>query len=187
VKVYKVRFEQGDIGEEHLVRLFPRWENREAAIAAAFAREMTLDGTKDPRDDYIFVRSVDDLPPDPLFERVLTYTFDNDPTEHHVRINKNDTPETIRRGPEQMHAGKAIGEMSIEGAIVDDDSPMEDWMSRTGSSVVTVNWRAAAPFIPSVQKFWLWTPDGIIELGDETFLLHTEGVFGAICKCEIQR
>jgi hypothetical protein len=34
---------QADLGEEHQVRLFPRWENQKTQICAAFDREMVPD------------------------------------------------------------------------------------------------------------------------------------------------
>jgi hypothetical protein len=57
--ILKARFEQGDIGEEHPVRVHPRWENQRASVAEAFGREMMIDSSKVNQEGYIFVKSPD--------------------------------------------------------------------------------------------------------------------------------
>jgi hypothetical protein len=109
------------------------------------------------------VKSADGAPPDPTFVRVLCYTFGGVPSEHHIRIHKDDTHAVIREGLEKLHLGVAPAEMLIEGAVAEDDCPMADWMSRTGKSDIRVNWKMEQPY----QKFWIWTPTGEVDLGDE--------------------
>jgi hypothetical protein len=62
VKTDIVPFEQGDIGEEHPVRVDPRWKNQKDAVVVALFREMTQGVSKAPRNGYIFVKSIDDPP-----------------------------------------------------------------------------------------------------------------------------
>jgi hypothetical protein len=51
----------------------------------------------------------------------------------------------------------------FEDAEMNDDAPVGDWFSRTGKSQFKVNWRMAREY----EKFWLWTPTGEENLGDE--------------------
>jgi hypothetical protein len=44
--VFKVPFSVADRGDEHLARLYPRWENQKAGIAGVFGREMIPDDSK---------------------------------------------------------------------------------------------------------------------------------------------
>jgi hypothetical protein len=159
----KVRFVQGAEGEEHAVSVLPRRENQIIRVREAFGREMVPDDSQPVEDGVIFVKSIDGSPPDPMFERVMCYTFGEDPKEYHVRIHNNDTPATIREGLKKLHPGINPAEMLIQGAEVDDDWPMSDWMTRTGSSNVRVSWKMQQAY----QKFWLWMPKGEVDLGDE--------------------
>jgi hypothetical protein len=65
------------------------------------------------------VKAADGQPPDPMYERVLSYSFGSDPTEYKVRIRKDDTPETIREGLKKLHPGMMPTKMFFEGAEVD--------------------------------------------------------------------
>jgi hypothetical protein len=111
----------------------------------------------------IFVKSVDGSPPDPTFERVMTYTFGNDPKEYRVRIHGGDSPAIIREGPKRLHPGKNLATMIFDNAEMDDGDPVGDWLSRTGTSHFRVNWRMEK----ETQKFWLCTQDGEKDLGNE--------------------
>jgi hypothetical protein len=42
---------------------------------------MVPDQSQPPKDGVIFVKSNDGSPPDPAFERIMCYTFGDDPTE----------------------------------------------------------------------------------------------------------
>jgi hypothetical protein len=53
--------------------------------------------------------------------------------------------------------------MKIEGAEVEDDWRMKDWMSRTGTSDVRDLWNVTE--VP--QRLFLWTTDGETLLGEE--------------------
>jgi hypothetical protein len=78
------------------VNLLPFWQNQIIRIREAFGREMIPDDSQPPEAGAIFVKSADGSPPDPTFERVMTYTFGDDPTEHYVRVHGGDTPAIIR-------------------------------------------------------------------------------------------
>jgi hypothetical protein len=47
---------------------------------------------------------------------------------------------------------------------------MSDWLRRTGTSDLKVAWTALNP----TQKFWVWTPDGEVDLGDVELLAQSE-------------
>jgi hypothetical protein len=57
---------------------------------------MTLDEDRPSQDDVIYVKSVDGAPPDPTFERIMTYTLGDDMTEYHFRVHGGDTAAQIR-------------------------------------------------------------------------------------------
>jgi hypothetical protein len=86
VQTYKVRFTTDGEGEEHEMNLFPLWENQKLKIQEALGREMIPDDSRPSRDGVLYVKSAGGSPPDPLFERVLTYTLGDDPKEFKVRV-----------------------------------------------------------------------------------------------------
>jgi hypothetical protein len=151
------------LGEEHVVSLLPRWENQIIRVRESFGREMIPDDSQPVEDGVIFVKSADGSPPDALFERIMCYTFGDDPTEHHIRVHKENTPALTREGLKKLHPGVVPTAMLIEGAEVDDEWPMADLMTRTGKSDIKVSWKMEQPR----QKFWLWAPAGEVDLGDE--------------------
>jgi hypothetical protein len=106
IRDWRVRFVKGSEGEEHVVRMLPLWEDQIAQVRDAFGREMIPDDSQFAEDGVIFVKSVGGSTPDPEFERIMTYTFGDDPTEYHVRIHSGDTPTTIREGLKRLHPGK---------------------------------------------------------------------------------
>jgi hypothetical protein len=159
----KVRYVQGYVGEEHEVSLLPRWENQIIRVREAFGREMIPDDSQPTEDGVMFVKAADGSQPDQLFERIMCCTFGEDPTEHHVRIHRDDTPAVIREWLKRLHPGVNPTTMLIEGGEAEDDWPMSDWMSRTGTSDVRVNWKMEQPY----QKFWFWSCGNEVDLGDE--------------------
>jgi hypothetical protein len=163
MQVWKVRFIQGVEGEEHEMEMLPYWENRIIRVREAFGREMIPDESRPTEDGVIFVKSADGTPPYPTFERIMTYTLGEDPTEYRVRIHGGDSPATIREGLKRINPGKNPEAMWFEGGVIDDGDPVGDWFSRTGKSDFRVNWMLGAVY----QKFWLWTREGEVELGDE--------------------
>jgi hypothetical protein len=74
-RVFRVRFKEADIGEEHLVRLYPGWLDQKSQIARAFRREMIPDHSHPLEVGAIFVTSADGAPPDQTFDRVMAYTI----------------------------------------------------------------------------------------------------------------
>jgi hypothetical protein len=67
---------------------------------------MIPDDSQPAEDGVIFVKSTDGSPRDPEFERVMTYTFGDNPTEFGVRIRGGDTPTTIREGLKKLHPAR---------------------------------------------------------------------------------
>jgi hypothetical protein len=124
---------------------------------------MISDNSQPAEGGVIFVKSTDGSPPDPTFEMIMSYTFGHDPTEYQVRIHGEDSPATIREGLKKLDPGKNPAELMFEDAEMNDDDPVGDWISRTGTSQFKGNWRMAREY----QKFWLWTPTGEEDLGDE--------------------
>jgi hypothetical protein len=124
---------------------------------------MILDDSQPPEDGVLFVKSADGTPPDPRFERIMCYTFGDDPTEHRVRMHRDDTPVVIRESLKKLHQGIGPTTMLIAEGEVDDDWPMSDRISRTGTSDIHVSWRMERPY----QKFRMWTTSEEIDLGDE--------------------
>jgi hypothetical protein len=163
IRTFKVRFVQDAEAEEHEANMLPRWQNQIIRTREAFGREMIPDDSQSVEDGVGCVKSADGSLPDPTFEMVMYYTFGDDPMEHHARVHRDDTPAVIREGLKRMHPGKAPAEMLIDGTEVDDDWPMSEWMTRTGKSHIAPNGRMEKEY----QKFWLWTPKGEKDLGDE--------------------
>jgi hypothetical protein len=89
--LHHVRFVVGDTGEEHLVELLPFWENQVFKIRQAFGREMILDDSRPAHDNVLFVKSADGSPPDPTFERLVTYTLGDGLEEFSVRVREGQT------------------------------------------------------------------------------------------------
>jgi hypothetical protein len=119
IRPMKVRYVQGDIGEEHEVKLLPHWENQQIRVRDAFGREMIPDEAHPVEDGVVCVKAADVSPPDSMYERVLSYTFGADPTEYKVRIRKDDTPESIREGLKRLHPGMMPAKMLFEGGEVE--------------------------------------------------------------------
>jgi hypothetical protein len=102
-------------------------------------------------------------PPDLMHERVPSYSFGSDMTESKVRIRKDDTPETIREGLKRSHPGLMPAQMLFEGGEVDESHALSEWATKTWKSDIRVTWTREN----HREKFWMWTPDGEIDLGDE--------------------
>jgi hypothetical protein len=163
VQTFKVRFVTDDAGEEHEMNLFPLWENQKLRIQEAFGCEMVPDDSKPPEDGVLYVRSADGSPPDPLFERILTRTLGDDPTEFKVRVRRGDTVEAIRKGLKSLHPTVTLDKMWIENAIVDDGYEATDWVTQTGTSDIREKWTLGIP----AQRFKPWKWSGPIDIGDE--------------------
>jgi hypothetical protein len=103
VRPFKVRFLLEGEGEEDEINLLPLWENQKLKVQEAFGRETILDETRPQKDGVLYVKSADGSPPDPLCERVLTYTLGDDRTEFKVRVHKGDTVGDIREGLKRLH------------------------------------------------------------------------------------
>jgi hypothetical protein len=160
-----VRFVQGDEGEEHEVNMLPLWQNQIIRVREAFGREMISDDSQPLENRVIFVKSADGSPPGPSFERVMMYTFGDDPTEYHVRIHGGDTPATILEGLKTLHRGKNPETMMMDDAEMDMDNPVGEWFTRTGKSHFKVGWKMEKEY----QRFWHWTRHGERNLGDEVW------------------
>jgi hypothetical protein len=89
--LYHVRFVVGDEGEEHIIGLLPFWENQVFKIRQGFGREMVPDESQPSRDNILFVKSADGSPPDPTFERLITYTLGDGAEEFSIRVKKGQT------------------------------------------------------------------------------------------------
>jgi hypothetical protein len=76
----------------------------------------------------------------------------------------------IREGLKRLHPGKFIGLMMMGDAEFDDDDPVGDWFTRTGTSDWRVKWRLEKP----AQKFWIWTSAGIKDFGNEDLENRTQ-------------
>jgi hypothetical protein len=92
--LYHVRYILDGEGEEHIVSLLPLWDNQRRKIAEAFGREMILDESRQSGNNVLFVKAADGSPPDPTFERVLTYTLG--------KIQRSSTFVFIRGRPPEM-------------------------------------------------------------------------------------
>jgi hypothetical protein len=110
------------------------------------------------------------ITPDPNSYRVMADSLEGEAKEYKVRIPGNDTPASIRIGLQILHPGKSIGAMTFEGGEVDDGEDMSDWVSRTGTSDFRVKWNRA----DMLQRFTLWTEQGLFNLGEEDISKHTE-------------
>jgi hypothetical protein len=60
--------------------------------------------------------------------------------------------------------------MMFEGSKLEDNTEMVDWLSATSTSDLRVNWTALDP----MQKFWIWTEDGEVALGDVQMVGQSE-------------
>jgi hypothetical protein len=106
---------------------------------------------------------VDGSPPDPLFERILTYTLGDDPKEFKVRVRKGDTVEDVRKGLQRIHPGVNQAKMIVDDAEMADEDGVTEWATVTGTSPIKARWTLNTP----TQKFWLWKPSGRVDMGNE--------------------
>jgi hypothetical protein len=98
-----------------------------------------------------------------MFDRIMDYTIGTDPEIHHIRINKDDSPQSIRARLLTLHPGIPLTNKLVEDAIMEEESVMSDWITRTGKSHLEARWDVGVP----IQRFYLWTEDGEIEPGEE--------------------
>jgi hypothetical protein len=124
---------------------------------------MILDDSHTSKDNVIYVKSADGSPPDPTFERTLTYTLGNDSAEFSVRVHKGETTMDVKSGLERLHAGVHPAKILFEGSEMDDADPVNDWATTTGTSPIRVQVTLDTP----LQKFWLWQVYGHYDLGSE--------------------
>jgi hypothetical protein len=79
------------------------------------------------------------------------------------RINLDDTPQSIRATLIDLHPGMLLTNMLVEDAIMEEESAMSDWLTRTGKTHLEARWEVGVPML----RFYLWTNEGEIELGEE--------------------
>jgi hypothetical protein len=79
-------------GEENVVELLPFWDNQVIRIREAFGRKMAPDPVYPVKDVVIYVKSAAGSPPEPTFERMMSYPLGNDPKEYQFRI-QGETPQ----------------------------------------------------------------------------------------------
>jgi hypothetical protein len=150
-------------GEEHIISLLPFWENQRLKIMQAFGREMIPDESRPSKDNVIYVKAADGSPPDPTYERTLTYTLGNDSSEYSVRVHKGETTRDVKEGLKGLHAGINPAKILFDGSAMDDADPVNDWATTTGTSPLRVQITLDHP----MQKFWLWQASGQYDLGSE--------------------
>jgi hypothetical protein len=63
-----------------------------------------------------------------------------------------------------------LKKMNIEGGEVEDELVMSDWLTTTGTSEVRAHWEA----MRAEQKFFLWTEEGEVPLGEVDVESYTE-------------
>jgi hypothetical protein len=93
---FDVRYEIGDIGEEHPLTLLPIWEYQKPRIDEEFGREMCLDTDRLPASGFIVVKEADGAPPDPMCVRLLRYTLGESDEGFRFRVRKGESLEEIR-------------------------------------------------------------------------------------------
>jgi hypothetical protein len=62
-----------------------------------------------------------------------------------------------------LHAGINPAKILLEGSEMDDADSVTDWATATGSSPIRVKVTLDTP----MQKFWLWQPSGLRDIGSE--------------------
>jgi hypothetical protein len=160
---YHVRFMTDDSGGEHLVSLLPLWENQHLRVERAFGRKMILDESRQSKDNILFVKSADGSPPGPTFERVMTCTLGDDSAEFSVRVHKGETTREVMDGLSRLHPGVQPAKIIFEGSEMHEADPVTEWATSTGTSPLKVRVALNAP----IQRFYLWQPSGLKDLGDE--------------------
>jgi hypothetical protein len=163
--IYHVRFMTDDTGEEHLVSLCPLWENQRYAVAQAFGREMILDETRQSSNNVLYVKSADGSPPDPTFERIMTYTLGDETNEYSVRIHKGQTMGDVKTGLAALHKGIIPAKLWYEDAELNEADPITDWASITGTSPLKIHVTVNAPPV----RFQVWQGNKLEDLGEEEF------------------
>jgi hypothetical protein len=157
-----VRFFTDDMGEEHIVPLLPLWENQHLRIRHAFGREMIPDESHPSKDNVLYVKSADGSPPDPTFDRLMTYTLGDESEEHQVRVHKGTTTQEVKAEISRLHSGYRPEKILFEGSEMTDEDPVTDWATTTGTSPLKVQITLGAP----VQRLLLWRTSGFKDLGE---------------------
>jgi hypothetical protein len=156
-----VQYITNDAGEEHTIPLLPLWENQVLRIRQAFGRDMIPDESHPPKDGVLYVKAADDSPPDPTFDRLMTYTLGTDPTEHSIRVHKGTTTAEVKDELTRLHAGLNPEAIMFEGSAMTDEDPVTDWATTTGTSPLKVQVTIGHP----IQRFTLWKTSGLKDLG----------------------
>jgi hypothetical protein len=86
----------------------------------------------------VYVKAKDGSPPDHEFERILTYTFEGDSTEHETRFHRGDTSSSTT---ERIN-DKWRDQLWIDGGEYNNDDSLMDCASETGSSPMKAEWCA---------------------------------------------
>jgi hypothetical protein len=160
---YHVRFITEDAGEEHMVNLLPLWENQHLRIERAFGRKMIPDESRLSKDNVLYVKSEDGSPPDPTFDRIMTYTLGDDPAEHIVRVHNGTTTLEVKAEISRLYSGVRPDKILFEGSEMSDEDPVTDWATTTGTSPLKVHISLLNP----AQRFYLWQYSGLKDLGEE--------------------
>jgi hypothetical protein len=157
-----VQYITDDAGEEHTIPLLPLWENQVLRIRQAFGRDMIPDESRPPKDGVLYVKAADGSPPDPTFDRLMTYTLGTDPTEHSIRVHKGTTTLEVKAELSRLHSGLNPESILFEGSAMTDEDPVTDWATTTGTSPLKVQVKLGTP----VQRFSLWKTSGLKDLGE---------------------
>jgi hypothetical protein len=158
-----VKFITEDAGEEHLVDLLPAWQSQMFKINQTFGREMIPDDSKPSKDNVVFVKSKDGQPPDPQFERLMTYTLGDGSEEFSVRVKKGQTTRELKEALKTLHPGINPAQILFEGSAMDDSDAINEWATVTGISPIVVKVALEQP----VQRFRAWQNGVMYDLGEE--------------------
>jgi hypothetical protein len=160
---HRVRYETTDIGEEHLIDLFPQWENQVHENRYGLGREMIPDDSKQSTGDIIYVKEADGSPPDPQFERIMKYTLGENSEEYDIRVKKDQTTRDVKERIKSLHAGINPAKILFEGSAMDDAYPVNEWATTTGTSPSRVSITLDHP----IQRFQVWQSGEIYDMGAE--------------------
>jgi hypothetical protein len=69
----------------------------------------------------------------------------------------------VKEGLKRLHPGVNPAKILLEGSEMDDADAVTDWATQTGSSPIRVKVTLDTP----LQKFWLWQPSGLKDIGSE--------------------
>jgi hypothetical protein len=161
-KEFSVQYITDDAGEEHTISLLPLWENQVLRVRQAFGRDMIPDDSRAPKDGVLYVKAADGSPPDPTFDRIMSYTLGEESTEHQIRVHKGTTTLEVKAELSRLHSGLNPDEILFEGSAMADEDPVNEWATTTGTSPLKVKVTLGTP----TQKFSVWLMSGLRDLGE---------------------